>query len=333
VRSRVKISLGFRRHEVEVMRIKQGASYASVTWAAVLLGACSNKGTTTREAGLQGAPAMAGSGAVGAAAAVPLPVNAPVSAATPEAAPVAPENPALTRGDRLEFLPGIGDLPYVLAPNAYGLAGSGFLSRSALGTSITVGADAGKICVQGSLASVPNGDYGEYWGVELGFNLTQLDAAASDALPNTGAAPSTAREAAADAGKDASVDAALVNADASSAAPSTPAASAWSPGKVIGFSFVIEGPTIDIIRFKALPDGYDRSLEASVFCKQLTPPSGAVNDALFADMTQYCWDAPPQAQIPLDKGLDNISWQLPADVTGPRAFDWCLTELRPILTQ
>ncbi|HVZ31562.1 MAG TPA: hypothetical protein VG963_04005 [Polyangiaceae bacterium] len=314
------------------MRIRRGASYASVTWGAALLVACSNKSTTTQRPDLQGTMAMAGSGGVGPAGAMPLPVSAPAAAATPEAAPVAPGNPALTRGDRLEFLPGTGDLPYVLAPNAYGLAGSGFLSRSALGTSITVGTDAGKICVQGNLASVPNGDYGEYWGVELGFNLTPLDAATSDTPPNTGAGPSIAPDAAADAGKDASVDAA-VNADASSAAPSSPAAAAWSPGKVIGFSFVIEGPTIDIIRFKALPDGYDRSLEASVFCKQLTPASGAVNDALFTDMTQYCWDAPPQAQIPLGKGIDNISWQLPADVTGPRAFDWCLTELRPILAQ
>jgi hypothetical protein len=295
--------------------------------------ACSKERTSTQQSGLQGTLAMAGSGGVGPAASMPLPVSAPVSAAAPEAAPVVAENSALARGDRLEFLPGTGDLPYVLAPNAYGLAGSGFLSRSTLGTSITVGTDSGKICVQGNLASVPNGDYGEYWGVEFGFNLTQLDAAASEASPNTGSSASGAGDTAADAGKNASVDAAVVNADASSAAPSTPAAAAWSPGKVIGFSFVIEGPTIDVIRFKALPDGYDRSLEASVFCKQLTPASGAVNDALFTDMTQYCWDAPPQAQIPLGKGLDNVSWQLPADAAGPRAFDWCLTELRPILAQ
>jgi hypothetical protein len=37
--------------------------------------------------------------------------------------------------------------------------------------------------------------------------------------------------------------------------------------------------------------------------------------------------------LPLGGGLDNISWQLPADVApaGARPFDWCLKDLRPIL--
>jgi hypothetical protein len=102
---------------------------------------------------------------------------------------------------------------------------------------------------------------------------------------------------------------------------------------VRGFSFVIEGPTINLIRFKGLPAGYDSSLESSVFCKTITATSGAEQTALFGEMTQYCWNPESTALIPTGGGLANISWQLPADVApaGARPFDWCLKDLRPIL--
>ncbi len=104
----------------------------------------------------------------------------------------------------------------------------------------------------------------------------------------------------------------------------------WIPGNVIGFSFVIEGPTINLIRFKALPAGFDPALESSVYCKAMTPSTGAVDDVLFSQMIQYCWNA-NGALLPLAKGLDNLSWQLPAEVGVTRPFDWCIKELRPIL--
>ena len=103
---------------------------------------------------------------------------------------------------------------------------------------------------------------------------------------------------------------------------------------VMGFSFVIEGPTINLIRFKALPEGFDSALESSVFCKGITATSGAPQSALFTEMTQYCWSSTSVA-VPTTLGLDNISWQLPADVApaGERPFDWCLKDLRPILAR
>jgi hypothetical protein len=159
--------------------------------------------------------------------------------------------------------------------------------------------------------------------VELGFNLNQ-------GAPGGGAPPPPSSDAgaASDAGADAGA------ADAA-AQPPQEVAQPWQLGDVIGFSFVIEGPTIDFIRFKALPAGFDRTLESSVFCKELPmAQSGDVQQALFSEMDQYCWGATFNLALPTGNGLDNIAWQLPADVAvGERPFDWCLTELRPILTQ
>jgi hypothetical protein len=228
-------------------------------------------------------------------------------------------------GEPLELVAGTGTVPYAIGENAYGIRGGGFLARSALGNTVTVGTEPGEICIQGSLEEVPlnpdgHGDYGQYWGVEFGFNLNQA--------PGEGveiAAP--APPASSDAGADAA-------ADAASATPSADVAQPWQPGRVIGFSFVFEGPTINLVRFKSLPDGYDSSLESSVFCKEIQATTGAANNALFSELSTYCWSG-LSALLPTAAGLNNISWQLPADVApaGARPFDFCLKNLRPILAK
>jgi hypothetical protein len=206
----------------------------------------------------------------------------------------------------LEFVPGTGEVSYAIGANAYGIQGSGFLARSANGNTITIGNDAGQICITGNLEAVPNGNYSGYWGVEIGFNLNQ-------GAPN-GAGGSGG------AGGDGG---GVAGAPLEVARP-------WMPGNVIGFSFVIEGPTINLIRFKALPAGFDPALESSVYCKAITPTDGAVDDVRFSQMIQYCWNA-SGALLPTGNGLANISWQLPAEVGVTRPFDWCLKDLRPIL--
>jgi hypothetical protein len=217
----------------------------------------------------------------------------------------------LVLGDPLELVAGTGAVPYAIGPNAYGIRGGGFLAKSAQGNTITVGTDPGKICISGNLEEVPlnpdgHGNYGQYWGVEFGFNLNQspAEAAAAPPLPQPG--------------------------DAGATPPDV--AQPWHPGKVIGFSFVIEGPTIKLVRFKSLPDGADSSLEANVYCKEINAVSGTPNAALFGELSTYCWSG-ISTVLPTAGGLDNISWQLPADVapTGARPFDWCLKDLRPIL--
>lgn len=231
----------------------------------------------------------------------------------------------LRLGEPLQLVAGTGEVPYAIGPNPHGIRGGAFLARAPLGNTITVGTEPGQICISGTLSEVPLGDngsgnYGQYWGVEIGFNLNQ-------SAPGGGAPPPPASDAgvAVDAGADAG--------NTADAAAPPDVAQPWQLGQVIGFSYVIEGPTINFIRFKALPAGYDRTLESSVFCKELPmATSGDVQDALFSEIDQYCWGANFNLALPTSGGLDNIAWQLPADVAvGERPFDWCLKELRPIL--
>lgn len=230
-------------------------------------------------------------------------------------------------GEPLELVAGTGEVPYAIGPNPYGIRGGAFLARAPMGNTITVGSQPDEICISGTLAEVPQGtagpNYGQYWGVEFGFNLNQ-GVPGSDAGPPP--PPASDAGTLADAGADAG--------DAGAATPQD-VAQPWQLGNVIGFSFVIEGPTINFIRFKALPAGFDRTLESSVFCKELpTAQSGAVQEALFSEIDQYCWGANFNTALPTGNGLDNIAWQLPADVAvGERPFDWCLKDLRPILAQ
>ena len=83
------------------------------------------------------------------------------------------EGSSVILGEVLKLVPGTGDVPYAIGPNSYGIQGNAFLAKSTKGNTITVGNDEGKICIKGSLEEVPNGDYGGYWGVEIGFNLNQ----------------------------------------------------------------------------------------------------------------------------------------------------------------
>jgi hypothetical protein len=294
----------------------------------VLLGllgvACSEGGERIRDL-----PAAAGSSSVVAAAGGSA--GATGGAAAPSGDGAAAGAPALVDtgvvsglvlGDALELVAGTGLVPYAIGDNPYGIRGGGFLARSAQGNTVTVGTDPGKICISGNLEEVPlnpdgHGNYGQYWGIEFGFNLNQAPA------ENGLAAPLPPPPAPGDAGADAAAGDAAVAADV---------AQPWHPGKVVGFSFVIEGPTINLVRFKSLPDGFDSSLESSVFCKEIKATSGTPNNALFGELSTYCWSG-ISSVIPTARGLDNISWQLPADVTptGARPFDWCLKELRPLL--
>jgi hypothetical protein len=235
---------------------------------------------------------------------------------------------SLRLGEPLQLIAGTGDVPYAIGPNPYGIRGGAFLARAPMGNTITVADEPGQICISGTLAEVPLGDngsgnYGQYWGVEFGFNLNQNAPAGGVPVVDAGS----------DAGAGDTADAG----DPGDAGTPPPAevAQPWQLGEVIGFSYVIEGPTINFIRFKALPAGFDRTLESSVFCKELPmATSGDVQEALFTEIDQYCWGANFNLALPTSAGLDNIAWQLPADVAvGERPFDWCLKDLRPILAE
>jgi hypothetical protein len=284
------------------------------------LGACSNDDGIPRDSAVAPITPAGGSGGQTSVAPAGGASSGPTaSAGSGGAAPGGA--PAVRLGEALDFVAGTGEVPYAIGDNAYGIRGGAFRARSMLGNTITVGTTPGEICISGNLEEVPAGNYGQYWGVEIGFNLNQGPVGEALTAPPTSAVT-------ADAGIDAGIDA--IDAGA---APPAEVAQPWLPSEVRGFSFVIEGPTINLIRFKALPAGFDPSLESSVFCKTIMATSGAEQTALFGEMTQYCWNPESTALLPTGAGLANISWQLPADVApaGARPFDWCLRDLRPIL--
>jgi len=279
---------------------------------------CSDEGEMPRTAaGSAGQVGVSGSGGTGGSGGV---AGSSSNGGTAGSAGSSTVPVDLNLGETLELVAGTGDVPYAIGENVYGIRGGAFLARSALGNTVTVGNTPGEICISGNLEEVPNGNYGQYWGVEVGFNLNQVSPG--------GVTPDPA-----DAGADAAAPVADAAAPGDAAVvPAPDRAEPWQTGRVIGFSYVIEGSTINLIRFKALPAGYDRSLEASVYCKTVNATSGTAENSLFTEMTQYCW-SPGNPLLPVSGGLDNISWQLPADVApaGARPFDFCLKDLRPIL--
>ncbi len=201
----------------------------------------------------------------------------------------------------------------------------------------------GGLCFSGTTAVVPDANsYGTYWGAELGLNLKLI--------PDPAAPPPAAG---ADAGAG----------DAGAAVPLIPDPAGWPYGNVIGFSYKLvgnnpaaadQGVPASRIRFKALPVGSDGMQDN--YCRDLvgTVDEGVVN-VLFSDITFECWTAgnpsigpaattinvvdvgPPRVvTTPMNpRALQNISWQIASDVVAttpaPIAFNFCITELKPIL--
>jgi hypothetical protein len=220
-----------------------------------------------------------------------------------------------------------------------GINGGTFLAQSA---EMTVDAAAahkeGGLCFSGTTAVVPDANsYGTFWGAELGLNL-KLIPAEGTVVP-------------ADAGADAG------------APELVPDPAGWPYGNVIGFSYKLVGnnqATTDKgvpatrLRFKALPVGSVGANDS--YCSNRNGlTDGIVENVLFDDITFECWQeanpsiGPGEATInrvdpgpprvvntpPNPRALQNISWQIASDVAAttpaPIAFDFCITELKPIL--
>jgi hypothetical protein len=115
--------------------------------------ACSEEGDGRRPESALGAIAAAGAaGAGGGAAAGAGAAGMAGSSGAPASAA-----PTLRLGEPLELVAGTGEVPYAIGPNPYDIRGGGFLARSALGNSITVGDEPGEICISGSVDEVPGG--------------------------------------------------------------------------------------------------------------------------------------------------------------------------------
>lgn len=221
-----------------------------------------------------------------------------------------------------------GDASVEDTANNTGIDGAVILAQSTMTVPAVATHQEGKLCMSGTTALVVGDDYATFWGAELSMDLLLA--------PADGAAP------VADAGADAGAPA-LVR-------------QPWPYGDVIGFSFKVEGQDAaaprgglpDAFRFKGLPEGDDPSLVT--YCNTLSVVAGATQNILFSDITFECWQTgnPSLADDPIPtiatagatfttrpnpRRLQTISWQVNADPMLEHQFNFCVTDLRPILAQ
>jgi hypothetical protein len=199
----------------------------------------------------------------------------------------------------------------------------------------TISTRDGGLCFRGTTATVPNDQsYGTHWGAEM---IMDLKRAANPDAPEVVDAGADAGDAGAPALGQVAVD--------------------WDQGEVIGFSYTLVGndtasPTLGVppanVRFKALPVGAVPADDN--YCSTRAPVSGTAESVLFADITFECWTPGnfTLAEDPIQyvsnpnpkmvgtranpRAFRNISWQISSDLAVPPiAFDFCVTDLRPIL--
>jgi hypothetical protein len=199
-----------------------------------------------------------------------------------------------------------------------GIDGLAQVIKSPLGTTATSSIKDGALCMAGTTVVVPGMDYSNYWGAEIDLDVKLIDAA--------GGAGATVVDAGADAG------------DAGPPPARVPAGWNASAANVVGFSFKVDGAQVPTaFRFKGLPYGADSSVVT--YCNQVAAVAGATVNIRFDQITRDCWMAGGPALLsqpfPPDnvdgKLLRTISWQVPADITVPFPFDFCVSEIKPIL--
>jgi hypothetical protein len=97
-------------------------------------------------------------------------------------------------------------------------------------------------------------------------------------------------------------------------------------GRVQGFAFTVEGPAIPPLRFDARPV---TARPEDTHCHILGSPSGGRLAARFDELDLSCWEG---IDNPLGPGdLTSFGWQLPSDELSSHAFDFCVSDIRPIL--
>ena len=205
------------------------------------------------------------------------------------------------------------------AAGTTGIDGIAQVIKSPMGTLVTSTIKDGALCMEGSTVVVPNMDYTNYWGAEIDLDLKLVDSNGNGSTP-----------AVADAGADAG--------DAGSAPPPLRTPIGWnaSANNVVGFSFKVTGQVPTAFRFKGLPYGADSS--AVTYCNQVAATDGATININFSQITYECWNAGgaavltmPYTDNPDGKLLRTISWQIPADVNLAFPFNFCVSEIKPLL--
>jgi hypothetical protein len=198
------------------------------------------------------------------------------------------------------------------ASGSTGINGAASVAKSMLGTVFNPAFVNDKLCVNGSTAQVMNGDYTNYYGGLIGVDLNRVanpDAPTGDAGANAGG----------DAG----------------APVLGMIAQAWTPGNVDGFSFKIDGPVMPLdLRFQGTPTGSNTNLDH--FCNKVAVgTTGGTFSVLFSEIVRNCFDPTPGAAIFADPAgytqLQNINWQVSSSDMIAYPFDFCVSEIKPIL--
>lgn len=107
-------------------------------------------------------------------------------------------------------------------------------------------------------------------------------------------------------------------------------AAAWDldAGNVTGFAFTLTGPALPLpLRLGALPGGANP--EVDNFCTQLPVVGDVPLQVPFDTLTRDCWLAGNEPM--LASSLQSINWTIPAEAALAHVFDFCVSELRPIL--
>ena len=103
-----------------------------------------------------------------------------------------------------------------------------------------------------------------------------------------------------------------------------------SAGSVKGVSFKLSGTALPDMRFHATrppttTESYDN------YCQELQPVDGQRVDALFDNLKVGCWDPAADDALPADAVVNTLAWQIDAVIGRSKPFDFCVSELRPIV--
>ena len=98
-------------------------------------------------------------------------------------------------------------------------------------------------------------------------------------------------------------------------------------GEVTGFAFTVSGPDFPFTRFTALPGGADPT--TTNFCSPLAPIKDQSLLEPLDSLTRDCWN--PGGEQLSTMSLSNIGWNIVSDVGVAHTFDFCISDLRPIL--
>jgi hypothetical protein len=98
-------------------------------------------------------------------------------------------------------------------------------------------------------------------------------------------------------------------------------------GNVVGFAYTLTGSELPPLRFAAQPGGSDPTVDN--FCQILGAFSGASFRSPFNALDRNCWEGIRNPMVA--DSLTNVNWTIPADSVQGHTFDFCVSDLRPIL--